>query len=394
MNRPVALLTYSTRPRGGVVHVTHLAEALHAVGRAVHLYALGDPAAGFFRPVRAPHTVLPAPPPAERLEDRVFAAVDALAEGLDTLLPDPAPLLHAQDCISARAATRLRDGGRGGEVLRTVHHVDTFTTPALVECQRRSILDPDALLVVSNHWRGVLRQEYGRAATVVTNGVDIERFARPPASTDLGHLRDRVGARDRPLLLTVGGIEPRKGSMELIEAMGQLRNELAPAPVLAVVGGHSFQDYAAYRAAALARAGELGLTLGVDLVLLGTVDDEELPAWYHAADAFVFPSVKEGFGLVVLEALAAGLPVVTSDLPVFREYLVDEVTALLAPPGDSPALAGAVGRVLADGGLRRRLAAEGPGVAIDFTWARCAAQHEAIYAAVGPGAAATLGPSS
>ena len=104
--------------------------------------------------------------------------------------------------------------------------------------------------------------------------------------------------------------------------------------MLAVVGGHSFQDYRAYRDAALAGLPELGLELGRDVVLLGTVSDDELPAWYRAADAFAFPSVKEGWGLAVLEALSAGLPVVASDIPVFREYLTDGRDALLVPPAD------------------------------------------------------------
>ena len=59
---PVALLTYSVKPRGGVVHTLHLAEALHAAGYPVRVVALGDPAGGFFRPVRAPVTIVPAPP--------------------------------------------------------------------------------------------------------------------------------------------------------------------------------------------------------------------------------------------------------------------------------------------------------------------------------------------
>ena len=78
--------------------------------------------------------------------------------------------------------------------------------------------------------------------------------------------------------------------------------------MLAVVGGHSFQDYAPYREAALAALPGLGLGSGEDVVLLGTLPDDDLPRLVPRADAFAFPSVKEGFGLVVLEALAAGRP--------------------------------------------------------------------------------------
>ncbi len=374
----VVLVTYSTRPRGGVVHTLYLAEALQRLGEPVRVLALGDPEAGFFRPTPVPHTIVPAPPPAPDLEERVFRSVDVLAEGLAALRPAPR-ILHAQDCISARSAARVRDLGAPALVVRTVHHVDDFTTRALVECQREAILEPDHVLVVSGWWRRVLEEEYGVAAEVVRNGVDAERFARVP-DFDPGPIRARAGAEDRFLFLTVGGIEPRKGAAELVEALARLRRTLRPPPVLAVVGGHSFQDYAAYRDRVLTRARAAGLELGRDVVLLGTVPDGELPRWYQAADAFVFPSLKEGWGLVVLEAMAAGLPVVATDIPVFREYLVGGRDALLVAPGDVPALADAMRATATDGELRARLGAAGRRVATRFRWEDSADQHRAIYA--------------
>ena len=374
----MALLTYSTRPRGGVVHSLNLAEALRALGEPVHLFALGDPETGFFRQTSVPHTIVPAPPPADTLEERVRDSMSALFEHLRTALLGSFDVVHAQDCIAARAATDLRDAGSGIPVIRTVHHVDDFTTRVLVDCQRRSIVTPDRVLVVSEHWRGLLRAEYGVEATVVTNGVDAERFRRP-VGFDGSVLRERVGADGRFLFLTVGGIEPRKGSLELVEAMAKVRASLDPPPVLAMVGGHSFQDYADYRGRFFQRAADLGVEVGRDVVLLGTVPEDELPGWYHSADAFVFPSVKEGWGLVALEALAAGLPVITSDIPVFREYLSDGEGALMVPAGDASALAEAMRRVASDANLRSRLAAAGPAVAGRYTWEACARRHAEIY---------------
>lgn len=374
----VAMVTYSSKPRGGVVHAVELSEALHRRGGSVHLFGLGDPAEGFYRPVRAPHTLFPAPGSGGSLEERVFASIDALADGLAGHLPGRFDVVHVQDCIAAGAALRLRERGIRTTIVRTVHHVDDFTTPALVECQRRSIAGPDVLLVVSDHWRHVLARDFGVTASVVTNGVDAARFARPPHA-DGADFRRRVGAQDRFLFLTVGGIEPRKGSLELVEALAAVRDVASPPPVLAVVGGHSFQDHGPYRDRALARARELGIEIGRDLVILGTVPDQELRRWYWAADAFAFPSVKEGFGLVVLEALAAGLPVVATDIPVFRQYLTDGVTALLTEPGDAGALARAMTSVIHDAGLRGRLAAAGPQVAGRYTWDRTASQHAGVY---------------
>jgi len=373
----VAILTYSTRPRGGVVHAVHLAEELHRLGAPVHLFALGDPATGFYRDVGAPHTVSPAPVPAPTLEERVFASVDALQEVVSSQ-GAAFDIAHAEDCISARAATAIGTGGDPWLVARTVHHLDDFTTEALIDCQRRSVLEPDVVFVVSGFWRELLRREHGVDAAVVRNGVDAGRFARPDGF-DPDQVRGEVGAADRFLFLTVGGLEPRKGSMQLIEAMAELKATLDVPPVLAVVGGHSFQDYETYRTGVLERAEALGLEVGHDVVIVGTVDDSAMPAWFWAADAFVFPSVKEGWGLVVLEALASGLPVVTSDLPVFREYLTHDETALLVPPGDARPLAAAMRGLVCDPDLRRRLGSRGPEVARRFSWEASARDHAEIY---------------
>jgi glycosyltransferase-like protein len=382
---PVGLVTYSVKPRGGAVHTVHLAEALHEAGYPVRVIALGDPDVGFFRPVRAPVTIIPAPPPLPTLEERVFASVAALAEGLAPLAA-AYPVLHTQDCISARAASQVRaadqNGGRAPVVLRTVHHVDDFTSPSLIECQRQAILEPDRILVVSEHWRDLLHREYGTEAQVVHNGVDRARFqAADPGQAQ--ELRRRAGAADRPLILSVGGIEPRKGSDTLVQAIAALKNA-GRGPVLAVVGGHSFQDYRPYRDRVLASLPGLGLRLDDDVVLVGTVPDAELPAWYAAADVLAFPSTKEGWGLAVLEAMSAGLPVVASDLPVFREYLTSGRDALLVPVDDAPALAGALTAVLDDPDLAAKLREAALATAQRFTWARSAAEHQAIYASLAP----------
>jgi glycosyltransferase-like protein len=377
----VALLTYTTRPRGGVVHTLAVAEALAAAGIDVHVFGLGGADERFYRPTPVPFTLFPAPQSTVSLEEKVFASVDSLATGLAGVV-DRFDVLHAQDCISARAATRVRDRGAGPPVVRTVHHVDDFTTPALIDCQRRAIVEPDHILVVSRYWRRLLHDEYGVAARVVPNGVDPSRF--PPV--DAGRaaaLRDAIGARERFVFLAVGGVEPRKGSKTLFAALGLLRGR-GRHPVLAIVGGHSFRDYEAYRQEALAMLPGLGLRLGTDVVALGTLADAELAAWYRSADALAFPSLAEGFGLAVLEALATDLPVVASDLPVFGEFLVDGRDALLPAAGDPEALADALERVMTDGRLRAALTAAGRAVVPSFTWAASAARHAEIYQAVRP----------
>ena len=376
---PVALITYSTKPRGGVVHTLALAEALHALGQPVRVIALGDPGQGFFRPVEAPVTIVPGPSGELSLEDKVAGSIGALE---DVLLDAGEPVLHAQDCIGARAAARVRDAGAPVQVVRTVHHVDDFSSTVLMDCQRAAILEPDVVLAVSQVWRRQLLDDYGVAAGVVPNGVDVARFAAPDRSRT-AQLRASVGAVGRPLLLSIGGVEPRKGSDALVRALSRLARRQGPRPVLAVVGGHSFQDHRAYRHAVLSELPSLGLELGVDVVLVGTVPEADIAAWYAAADVLAFPSVKEGFGLAILEAMSAGLPVVTSDLPVFHEWLVADRDALLVPVGDVEALADALSRACTDADLRRSLVAAGRAVADRFTWAASAERHLQVYAGLG-----------
>ncbi len=381
-HRPVALLTYSTKPRGGVVHTLALAEALQDAGVPVRVVALGDPRGGFFRPVRVPVTLTPGPPGDLDLESKVAGSIDRLERVLhEVVTAAPDVVLHAQDCISARAAARVRDAGARVPVVRTVHHVDDFSSRVLMDCQRAAILEPDVVLAVTDVWRGILAADHGVDAGVVPNGVDVPRFASGSARR-AAELRGSVGAARRPLVLAVGGLEPRKGSDSLVRALSAVRRRSGLSPVLAVVGGHSFQDYRAYHDAVLAELPSLGLRLGRDVIEVGTVPDDDMPSWYRAADVLAFPSVKEGFGLAVLEAMSAGVPVVTSDLPVFREYLEPGRDALLVPVGDVDGLASALLAVLTDGLLRDRLAVAGHRLVQRFTWAESARRHLAVYAAL------------
>ena len=250
-------------------------------------------------------------------------------------------------------------------VVRTVHHVDDFTTAALIDCQRKAIEEPDQLVVVSEDWRNRLKADYGVDAVVIHNGVDADRFA-PIDAERRAALRQRAGVDDRFVFLSVGGIEPRKGSVFLVQAMAMLARELDPRPALVVVGGHSFQDYTRYRDDVLATLPGLGLELGRDVILAGSISDAELHEWYRSADALVFPSLKEGWGLAVLEAMAADLPVVSSDIAVLREYLTPDRTAVMTRVGDPESLAAGMRRLATDGGLRETLVRggrePGPGV--------------------------------
>lgn len=376
----IALLTYSVRPRGGVVHAIAVAEALARRGHAVELFAVGRPGERFFRaPLVAGH-VIPHDPPDAPFDERVAAMIAAYAGGLRAPLADGAfDIVHAQDCISANAALALRGEGVVAHVLRTVHHVDAFVSASLVACQERSIVAPDRVLCVSPPWVRRLRDAFGVRAGLVGNGVDAERF-RPPRD-----VQERAAARmalrldDRLTVLAVGGIEPRKGSLTLLDGFAGVRRALPERdPLLLVAGGATLFDYRDEVERFAARRAALGLD-DRTVRVLGPVSDPDLERLYRAADVFAFPSVTEGFGLVVLEALASGLPVVASDLDVLRGFLAHGDSALLTARGDGEALGRALIQAATDDVLTARLRAGGHAVVAGHGWDAAARLHERAY---------------
>lgn len=383
----IRLVTYSTKPRGGVVHALHLAEALGDRGHHVELWALSADGARFFREARADVRLVPVDRrPGEDVEPRILRYAATLADGMRRA--GPADVHHSEDCLSARSLLALRAEGLVPSIIRTIHHVDDFASPVLAECQRASIEDVDHRICVSRHWARVLEREHRVDAEVIPNGVDGARFADCPL--DRAQAGERLGWGARPAVLAVGGIEPRKGSRTLLAAFAASREALGPGALLAIAGGETLFDYADYRAAWEEDAAALGLRVhrgprppeDADVAVLGPLPDPEMPPLFRAADLLAFPSEREGFGLVVLEAGAAGLPCVVSDLPVLREFLEDGRDCRMAPVGDASALAAALVEVMRDAPLRARLAQGGRATAARFTWDRAAAAHEAVYESV------------
>jgi len=358
----IALLSYSTKPRGGVVHTLALAEALAAAGEDVTVWTLGRGGdRGFFRPVdpavRLHIVPFPDGPPEETVGARILRSIATLRDAFD---PTPYDIVHAQDCISANAA---------GRCVRTVHHLDHFTTPELAACHERAITEPYAHVCVSAAVATELQAGWRLEATVIPNGVDAARFAAA-AGRDPAVVAARRGWRARlgRYVVAVGGIEPRKGSLELLESYALLARE-RPGVRLVIAGGETLFDYREYRAAWEQRARVLGVTPEV----LGPVPEPDLPSLVAAASVFAFPSAREGFGLAAMEALAAGVPVVASDLPVLREVLGGAARFAADPAG----FAAALGDALAGPDPARRAA--GREVAARYTWPAAAAAHLRLY---------------
>lgn len=362
----IALLTYSTKPRGGVVHTLALAEALAALGAAggvtsVDVWTLGRGGdTTFFRPVDPRVGVRAVPFEArddETVGGRIVRSIAVLREAF-AQERGAYDVVHAQDCISANAALPC---------LRTVHHLDRFTTPELAACHDRAVAEPDGLVCVSAAVAAEVAAGWGRAPTVIPNGVDAPRFEAGARDVEVrAAWADRLGR----YVLALGGIEPRKGTIDLLEAFALLRADPAHADLRLVVGGgETLFDYRDYRTAFDARARELG----VEPVVLGPVDDPALPSLVAQAAVLGFTSTKEGFGLAAMEALAAGVPVVARDLPVLREVFGEAVRY-----GDSPA-AFAVQLGAALGGMSDG-AERGRDLARSYTWEAAALRHVAFYA--------------
>lgn len=372
----IALYTYATQPRGGVAHTIELGNALHDLGHDVVLHAL-DEGGGFFRTPRCSIRTIAVAAHGGDITSFVRARIAAYVTELDadTREEKPFDIHHAHDGISGSALATLAERGRIAGFVRTVHHADDFRDPVLAAIQARSIVAARACYVVSDCWRDDVRARFGMDATRVTNGVDAVRFV-PADGAERARTRRRFGLAGEPLLLSIGGIEARKNTLGTLEAFARVR-ERRPNAQLVIAGGASVFDHSSYRRAFAARAEELGLELGSSVIVLGVVADAEMPRLVAASDALVFPSLTEGFGLVVLEALACDIAVITSAIAPFTEYLTDR-EAELVDPHASEAIAAGILAALEPATRARRIAA-GRAVVERYAWATSARTHVARY---------------
>lgn len=199
--------------------------------------------------------------------------------------------------------------------------------------------------------------------TVIPTGIDLDRLRRRDARV----LRQRLGLEGKRVLLYVGFCTPRKGLVYLAQAMAQV----APEVCLVIVGRWE----PAYRQ-------EFYQALGAErerVIEIGYAPDEDLPVYYSLADLLVFPTLLEGFGIPLVEALACGTPVVTTEHSGASAETAGP-GALTAPPRNAAALAEAINRLLRDEPLRQRLASEGQAWARQrYDQRRMIADYLAVY---------------
>ncbi|MEO0405907.1 MAG: glycosyltransferase family 1 protein [Cyanobacteria bacterium P01_A01_bin.135] len=224
------------------------------------------------------------------------------------------------------------------------------------------------------HMRSLVSQQGN--VVVIPCGTDIERFGR----LDRTLARQKLGiAPERKLVFYIGRFDRRKGIETLVRAVGQsaLRND--PALQLVIGGGsRPGRSDGIERDRIEGIVAELGLT---DCTIFpGRVSDDDLPLYYTAADVCVVPSHYEPFGLVAIEAMASGTPVVASQVGGLQYTVNHGETGLLAPPKDDAAFATAIDRILKDPEWRDQLGrAARQRVEAHFSWAGVARQLDQLY---------------
>ena len=284
---------------------------------------------------------------------------------------------------------------RATRTLLTVHDLSFLHCPeAFVPALRRyleqvvprSIARADRVLADSAHTRSDIVSLLGVSpdkVEVLYSGVPA-RFQPEAEPGERERLQTRYGIGDQPYVLSVGTLQPRKNYLRLIRAFANLKPEtlrpetlrpetlrpetlrpetLRPETSLVIAGGRGWLYEDIFSEAE--RHGDR-------VRILGFVDEGDLPALYRSAALFAFPSLYEGFGLPVLEAMACGVPVVCSNASSLPEVAGE--AGLLVDPLDTDGLAEAMRRVLKDSGLRREMIARGVAQAARFTWERAARQ--------------------
>jgi glycosyltransferase involved in cell wall biosynthesis len=259
----------------------------------------------------------------------------------------------------------------------TIHDLAFIRFPQTFRAYNRTYLDFATRLTARRAARILTVSEHTRREVIGLLGVPPERVVvtpnaarahfRPPLPEALDQLRTRHGLPEQ-FLLYVGTLEPRKNLTTLLEAYVEVARQTNVA--LLIGGGKGWLYTPIFE-----RLAALGLRDRVRFV--GYIEEEELPLWYAAATAFVFPSIYEGFGMPPLEAMACGTPVVTSNTSSLPEVVGD--AGIMVDPYNAAALATALIDVVRDADLRAELRARGLRRAAHFTWSATAERTLRAY---------------
>ncbi|HLF77857.1 MAG TPA: glycosyltransferase family 4 protein [Dehalococcoidia bacterium] len=237
----------------------------------------------------------------------------------------------------------------------------TYTRRLLKTCFRRL----DGKIAVSQAAASLIAPHFPGYYNIIPNGVEIERFAAPV--TPIPELDDGMVN-----ILSVGRLEKRKGQRYLLRAFSQVK-ALRPETRLVIVGGYGERQRRAYEN--WVRGHDLR-----DVVFAGFVSDADLPRYHRSAQVFCAPNTgNESQGIILLEAMAAGRPVVASNIGGFAGVVTHGVEGLLVPPKDNDSLAVALLQLVDDARLRESMGAAGRELAQQFSWERVAQRVLSYY---------------
>ncbi|MFQ6058894.1 MAG: glycosyltransferase family 4 protein [Anaerolineae bacterium] len=241
---------------------------------------------------------------------------------------------------------------------REIEHVGyVYGRPLL----KRLINRLDGCIAVSEAARDNVARYFPGQYRIIPNGVDVERFGGPGVEPLPRYMDGKLN------ILFVGRLEKRKGFRYLLRAFPYVKAEFPQARLL-VVGAYDKDDKAPF--VRYARRHRLR-----DVKFVGYASAEEIPRYYRTAHLFCAPSTGfESFGIVLLEAMASGVPVVASDIAGYRSVLTHGEEGLLVKPEDERALAGAIIRLLRDSELRQEMGQRGRATARQYAWDRVAQQ--------------------
>ena len=207
---------------------------------------------------------------------------------------------------------------------------------------------------------------------IIPNGVDLEKFF--PL---WGVSRREINVRGSTphisnalIILSVGRLEKVKGHRYLIEAFSEIKKEIPEAKLILVGDGSE-------RGNLEKQADNLGLRGAIEFA--GEIPHNELPHWYHKADIFVMPSLSEGFGITVIEAMACGVPVVASGVGGLLDIVEDRVTGFLATPGDPASLKYHILNILREGDVGKNISDNARSRVFKYSWNNIAKEISDIY---------------
>lgn len=235
---------------------------------------------------------------------------------------------------------------------------------------QRTLKNVDRIIAVSNSTKRDLIRMFkvpARKIKVIYEAAD-KQYRVINDKKELEGFRAKYGI-NYPFVLYVGTLEPRKNIPRLVNAFGRVKKKGYPHKLI-IVGKKGWKYKAIFGMIKKLR-------LEKEIVFTGFIEEKELPLFYNAADAFVFPSLYEGFGLPVLEAMQCGCPVIIANNSSLPEVAGD--AALKANPKDAQDIATKIERVLKDKKLRVKLAQKGVKQAMRFSWKRCAKETLDLY---------------